>query len=399
MPTPAGDSVVLARQPILDAELRVCGYELLFRPLMPGEAWDDRRATARVLVGALGDIGLPALVGPHRAYVNVDRSFLLAHDPLPFGGTALGLELLEDQLLDDALLERLRRLAAQGHEIVLDDYTFRPGDEPLLALAETVKLDVRAHAPAALARQVELLHGHDVTLLAEKIEDEAEFEACRGLGFTRFQGFFFSRPTVVHGRETPLGATAGLRTTAVLSRPDLGFEDLEEIVLADPGLSLRLLRLLNSAAIPTAREIRSVPEALRMLGLDTVRQWAVLFAMAGVRTRCDELIPTALVRARALQALAPGLEADPGTGFAVGLFSVAGALVGAPLAEVLADLPLAPEVREALLGHRGPLGVALAAVLAIERGSSAFVGEPGGMPSAYREALLWSQDTATTLAA
>jgi c-di-GMP phosphodiesterase len=398
MPSPARDSVVLARQPILDGDLRVCGYELLFRALDPSEPWDDCRATARVLVGALGDIGLQALVGPHRAYVNVDRAFLLEHDPLPFDGRSLGLELLEDQLLDHALLERLRRLVAQGHELVLDDYAFRPGDEPLLQLASTVKLDVRAHPPAELARQVALLRGHDVTLLAEKVEDEAEFEACRRLGFTRFQGFFFSRPCLVHGRETPQGVAGGLRTTAALSRSDLGFDELQEIVLTDPGLALRLLRLLNSAAIPTAREITSIPEALRMLGAETVRQWARLFALAGVRTRCDELIPTALVRARALQALAPSLAADPDTAFAVGLFSVSDALLGISLAEALRDLPLADEVLDALLEHRGPLGWALGSILVLEAGERPS-GDLGELPAAYSDALVWSRATAVTLAA
>ena len=54
--TAQSPSVVLARQPICDANLDVCAYELLHR----GEAVDGEQATAQVLLAACGDIGLGA---------------------------------------------------------------------------------------------------------------------------------------------------------------------------------------------------------------------------------------------------------------------------------------------------------------------------------------------------
>ncbi|MBI5104325.1 MAG: HDOD domain-containing protein [Solirubrobacterales bacterium] len=378
-------SVAVARQPICDARGRVKAYELLYR----GAARDvtGAQATAHVLVSAFADIGLSALVGGRPAFVNVDAPFLLAGD-LPFSPDAVCLELLEDQDPTPELLARLRELTAQGFALALDDFAFRPGTEPLLELATIVKVDLRAGDEGHAARQRELLAPFDVTLLAEKVEDEAEFERCRDLGYELFQGYWFCRPVLVCGREIPAASQAALHAGAVLSRSDVSFEELEELISGDPGLSLRLLRLVNSASYARRSRIGTVREALTMLGARTVRQWAMLLVLAGLETRCDELVPTALARARTLALVADERSLDPDVAFAVGLFSVADALLGVPMDEALGGLPLVDEVLAALVERRGALGEALSAVLAHEHGEPA--GE--GVAERYVEALAWTEE-------
>jgi EAL and modified HD-GYP domain-containing signal transduction protein len=383
-------SVLVARQPICDAGLHIRGYELLHR----GEAAHGEQATAQVLLAAYGDIGLSTLVGRRPAYVNVSRQFLLECDPLPFEPEHVVLELLEDQLVDDTLVARVAELAAVGYVVALDDFAYDHVAEPLLELAQIVKVDMRAGGEAHMARQAELLARHDVTLLAEKVEDEAEFNRCRELGYELFQGWFFCKPQIVAAREIPATSIVALQAAATLSRTQISFEEVHDVVMRDPGLSLRLLRLLNSASFSLRRRIETVHEALVLLGAEKVRQWAMLLALGGIRARCDELVPTALVRAQTLALLAEQRAADPDRAFAVGLFSVADALLGATIEEAIADLPLATPVIDALVRHAGDDGVALAAVLRHERGEgggSMSLAYERTLAACYLDALAWSQ--------
>jgi EAL and modified HD-GYP domain-containing signal transduction protein len=389
-----GSFVAVARQPILDRRLRLRGYELLHRGI---ETYGER-ATAQVLLAAFGDIGIRGLVGGSPAWVNVSRRFLLDVDPLPLAPGEVVLELLENQTLDDELLGRLQELDAAGFAIALDDFTYTPAAQDILALASIVKVDVLAGGLEHAAEQARVLRPFGVTLLAEKVEDREMFERCLALGYDLFQGYFFCKPEIVRAREIPSSASSSLQDIAVLSRADATFEEIEAIVTRDPGLTLRLLRLLNSAAYSLRRRVTSVHEAVTMLGAGTVRQWAMMLVLGGISTNCDELVPTALSRARTLSRLALRRDGDGDIAFSVGLLSVADALLGVTMEEALDGLPLHEAVVDALLHRAGPDGAALSAVLDYEWGMSPVV-EPGAedpLGECYAEALTWSMQTASS---
>ncbi len=194
--------VYVGRQPIYDRDLSVVAYELLFR----GDEHDDQarfsdpdEASARVMLNTFLEIGLDKIVGDHRAYINLPRSFIVGPFPVPLPQDRVVLEILEDIEVDDTLVEALGRLAAAGYRIALDDFDGRPELEPLLALAHIVKLDVQATPPDLLATRYARLRAMGVELVAEKVETRDDFDRCRAMGFDYFQGYYLCRPTVVSG--------------------------------------------------------------------------------------------------------------------------------------------------------------------------------------------------------
>jgi EAL and modified HD-GYP domain-containing signal transduction protein len=185
-----------------------------------------------------------------------------------------------------------------------------------------------------------------------------------------------------------------LRRIAELTAADVSFEDLEQIISSDVGLSLKLLRYVNSAFFALPRTVSSVREALTLLGVRTVRRWAVVMAISALPDVHDELVSLALRRARMCEMLAgsaPPEERE--TLFTIGLFSVADALLDSPMAEVLDSLPFTEEIQLALLRREGPKGELLSAVIAYERGEFPNMPSPGvSLASAYRAALEWADD-------
>jgi EAL and modified HD-GYP domain-containing signal transduction protein len=388
--------VVLARQPIFDADLRLHAFELLYRAVgEDGRPVDGGKATATVLVAALADVGLQRLVGDQRAFLNVDREFLLSFRPLPLPADRVVLELVENQLIDDELIAVLAELKHAGFSLALDNFDHRPEYEPLLGLADIAKLDVQALSRQRIAENIACLGEHGIEVIAEKVETREELEQCRKLGIKRFQGFFFERPELVEGRPTPtlrLGAIADL-----LDAEDDDFDALEAMISHDVGVSHKLLRLANSAHVAPRHQVRSIRHALALIGGRTVRRWTTLLMLAEARGHAHELLVTALIRARCCEVRAErSTGADTDRAFTAGLFSVADALLETPLAEVLEALPFDEAMTAALLEHAGPEGRILKAVVDYEHGrfdEAAGGKDVTGLSDAYYDAVEWATET------
>ncbi|HET8805738.1 MAG TPA: HDOD domain-containing protein [Gaiellales bacterium] len=352
-----------ARLPIYDRALDVHAYELRFR------AGDAEVATADTVVTSFAGIGLDALVGGRSGFVSVTRDFVMHGlvTLLPAGRVAL--ELHRSDLLDPQVLAELTQLGELGYTIVLDDFAMRDDCLPLLEVADYLKLDVRAFTEDQLVEQVAQLERYDVRLIAAGIEDHRTFDLCREAGFDYFQGYYFCRPRTVPGHGIPANRLAHMRMMAVLQDPDCELDDLEHAISNDLGLSIRLLRWINSAYFLLPRKVGSVREALMMLGVRNVRSWALLMTLAGIEDQPGELIRTAMTRAKMCELVAQALDRpDADAHFTVGLFSVVDAFMDTSMRDVVSELPLSAEVSDALLERSGHLGEVLDWVLAYERG-------------------------------
>jgi EAL and modified HD-GYP domain-containing signal transduction protein len=405
-PVPASDrqEVAVVRHPVADARHVVVGYELRFGGSIDlGDPAMDAKATSALLVDAFGDIGLEALAGRHPAWITIARNFLVEIGPPPVRPDRAVLQIKAYQARDD-LLTILQQLARSGYTIALDEYTGQTGSgvEELMTLCSIVKVDVSAIDPAELPSVLRSPKLQGALLVATEVGDHAAFERCRELGFTYFQGDYFAQPRLFRARGVATAGLGSLRRLGELTSGEVTFEDLERIIASDVGLSLKLLRYVNSAFFALPRTVNSVREALSMLGVRTVRRWATVMAISSIPDIPDELVSLALRRAHMCEILAgSALPEERETLFTIGLFSVADALLDAPMAEVLESLPFSEEIQAALLRREGPKGELLAAVIAYERGEFPTLPVQGTAPSlagAYRAALEWADEAGRAIA-
>lgn len=394
-PFPIADGVAIARQPIHDRRMRVVGYELLFRGTAGHD--DEERATASVIVELLGGVGREAVIGRADAHVRLSRRFLLELHAYALPPQRAVLEVDAGELRDPNVRAAVTQLTERGYRISLVCDPNAPPPAPATTrLAESVKLDVGQLSPAELTAAAER-HGSAAPLLiATGVDTPALLQRCRELGFHCFQGFFFCTPDVVRLQVPPTSRLAELRSLAGLYARTITFEEFERIIARDVGLSYRLLCYLNSAFFNLPRHVASVREALMMLGMKAVRRWATLIALSGAEDKPSELTVAALIRGRLCELIGrhrPSPTAGVDAFFTVGLFSVMDAMMDAPLEQVLDALPLTEEARAALLRHEGPMGDALAAVVAYERGDLAEVERrlPGlAVAELYLAAVGWA---------
>jgi EAL and modified HD-GYP domain-containing signal transduction protein len=368
--------IYLGRQPILDARQSLYGYELLFRSgPAPNRAIVSNHmvATATVITHAFTELGLADALGDQKAFINVDGDFLLSEAVELLPKDKVVLEILETVEVTPDILKRCRELKVKGFTLALDDIiAVTPAMEPLLDLMDIAKVCISAVPEEALPGLVQALARRPLELLAEQVESREQMEHCRSLGFTLFQGYYFAHPTILSGRK--LGQSR-LSLLKLLSQvlDDSDTPQLEQTFKHEPGLSINLLRMANSAAVGARTRITSLRHAITLLGRRQLQRWLqlLLYTDPAGHTGFPPLLQLAATRARLLELLAEShMAADrdfADRAFMTGILSLTPALFATPIDEILSQIStLATDVKQALLRHQGSLGLLLRLIEALE---------------------------------
>lgn len=362
------ENIFLARQPIFDRKLNLIGYELLFRPDISdteesATPFEGDQATSMVVFNALSEIGITNLVGNKKAFINFTRNHLI--NPPPTSPETIVIEVLEDIEPDDEVLEAIRALKTRGYTIALDDFVYENHLECFLELADIIKIDVLEAKNEILEHQVTRLRKYKAKLLAEKVEDAAMLQRCMLLEFNYFQGYFLSKPNLVTGTKIASNKLVVMRLLTELQAPDIDPEKLHRIISNDPALSMKLLRMVNSAALRRVEKIQSLFRAIILLGMDNIRHWATMLALSKLQDKPIALYEQTMLRARMCELLGlviASREAD--IFFTVGMLSMLEVFFDAPMKELLSSISLSEENQDALLNHGGRTGLILATVQA-----------------------------------
>jgi len=397
LPAPGTHLVHVARQPIFDSTGDIVAYELLFRGQM--DAVDAQRrdsyATSQVLVNAFTEFGLDEVVGDRTCFVNMTREFLVGELPLPFAPEQVVLEVLETVIVDDAVVDGVAALVARGYQIALDDFAWGSGHERLIPLASYVKLDLLHGVTDNVDEIIAACRAHPaITIVAEGLETPDHLALANRYGFELRQGYVLSRPQVLTAASLSPTRLHRLRLVGVLGRPNADFEEVLEVIASDPALTMRVLRVSNSAAFAPSSRIASVRQAVVMQGLDQIRRWAMLMVVDDVSEATEAQLVDALTRAKLCTNLAGAFDADPDAAFVAGLVTSVAELLAVTPAMLAQHLPLTDEIEGALARGAGPLGRLLRTVEAYLRGDlEGLAGRYSGsdLTRTVMDAMRWSK--------
>jgi EAL and modified HD-GYP domain-containing signal transduction protein len=390
---PAPSSFV-GRQAVLTPNLKVWAYALAVQGGSESTVAED--TSREVVVTAALDVGLSRVVGEKRAIVHVGGVALRRGLPYALPPRQMVVELDASIGARADNLAAVERLVTAGYTIVVGGVSGAPEHQALSTLAPIVKLDLRRMAPEAVAPTCAELLARNKQLFASGVDDRATFEQLKALGAHLFQGTFLSKPEYIEGDRVPPSRVAAMKLLATLHDPKSGFADYAELITKDVTLSYQLLRYVNSAMFSRPSKVDSIHRALIQLGLVHVRQWASLMVLARASTQPEEVVMSVMIRARMAELMATRLRRNPGAAFTTGMFSLIDVLIGRPLSEVITQLPLADDVRAALLERQGSLGQVLAATVAYELGEWTKAQVDGLSESevadCYVDAVTWSEE-------
>ncbi|MGB4498179.1 MAG: HDOD domain-containing protein [Methylococcaceae bacterium] len=387
---------IIGRQQILDRQLNVYAYELLFR----GQGFDlnDReeatQATNQIVTDAIIEIGINNIVDEHRAFINFTTQNILEKTPLSLPKDRIVIEVLENVKIDLRVINNLREMSKQGYLIALDDFVFTEEWKPLVEFADIIKLDVLEMGEANVREAIAQLAPYKLKILAEKVETHQEYQYLRELGCDYFQGFFFSKPNLVEGKRMGVNQLAAVRLLTKINNPDVQFEELTEVISQDVGLSYKLLHYINSAFFSIPTKIESINQAITYLGMNELKRWINILMLSSLSDKPIVVMQNALIRGKMCELLAKSAGHKTGNYFLIGMLSSLDSILDISISEALAQLPLGDDITIAILEHKGLGGEALRCVLGYERwdtGSIAFGNiDQTEIGNSYIESIAWA---------
>jgi EAL and modified HD-GYP domain-containing signal transduction protein len=389
--------ILFARHSIYTKNRDVEYYELLFRNAQ--NAFDptirDEQATFEVVANNYGNIVKDGEVRLIPCFIKVTDELLLSDKlpDLPKGRFVL--ELLGRSKITPQLVEKMKELGKKGVRLALADYD--PEDarfDVLLNIVHILKLDIRRlgmeNIPAIIAK----LRPYGLELLADKVESKEQYAKCIDMGFALYQGFFLSEPATIKGKKIGANKMVLLQLLAEVDRAGANAKSMEELALNDPTLTFKILKVVNSAAFSTPKEIVSLSHAISLLGMSQIKRWIIIFLTAGDSQASTDLVTNMLVRGRMCELLSEMSEKDdPISYFMVGLLSQLDALLDIEMSELLDQMPLNDLISKAILSHEGEMGEILSDVKYYQHGDfDAVKGRMGEhvYQMAYRHSLKWA---------
>lgn len=390
--------VQVTRRALFARDLSVWGYELMC-PAVEGP--NGERLSAEVaLLNALAELGVRPLVADKVAVIAVGRDTLLGRLPLPQSeGTVLSLRVQQGELDKDLITAAEERLE-EGFQLAIGGEMWLPEAAPLLDRATLIRVQFEELKTGILDRLGPRPRGQQLWVAG--VNNPDDFPSTRQYAPNYFSGDFLLKPSPVEGRRAPRNLSVLMELMTKLRHPDVGFAEIENILRRDAGLSVTLLRFLNSAGFGLRVQVNNIRQAVALLGLSEFSKWVTLVGLGEASFKPPEVLITALIRAKTCELVASGTNKTApqgGTAFMVGLFSLLDAMLDQPLDVILKDLPVSDSLKSALLDQTGYEGEILAAVLDYERGllPESLPLKTADMFESWQKAVAWADSLRSSL--
>jgi EAL and modified HD-GYP domain-containing signal transduction protein len=393
----AARNCFVSRQPVFEPNRQVFGYELLFPLATNSSPADGDEGASRVLRDTLSVFGLQQLAEGHRAFIPFTTEALLQGYANLFPREQA---VIVPQNIGPAagIFDACGKLKKDGYWIAANFPLADRRGEPLLDMSDIIKIDWQAVEPEARREHAARFSACGKRMLAERVETWQDYRDAISWGYTFFQGSFFCQPEVIASKELPPSRFAVMRLMAELGRARVNMESVEEIFKQDPPLALKVFAYLNSALFGRRFEVTSIRRAVILLGLTNLRRWVSMFALSDLSEgRPPELFRACLIRGRFCELIGgrAGLGRLEFDLFLVGLLSSIDAVLGRPLNELIEQLAVSENVRDALQGGDSPLRKVYSLVRAYEVGNWDVVAENARCLGVERERIV--EDYMTSL--
>jgi EAL and modified HD-GYP domain-containing signal transduction protein len=370
-----GIQLFIARQPILNRNLNLYGYELLFRSNNETNTFGDDASSTIATATVIGDLyetGIKHMVDEKKAFINFDYDFLMSDTIELLNPNAIIVEVLEDVNVDLALINRLKDLRSKGYIIALDDFVSDYATYPLVPLANIIKFDLMETPLNRIQNEVKAALKQQKIILAEKVETIDEFLLAKEMGFHLFQGYFFSKPNIVHKTNMKKSTKSQyLRLLDELRKEEPSYQSLAEIVETDVNLSFRLMKIIKNRKNEDC-DIYSIKRALVCMGFKELEQWVnILMLQELTMNKPLELLKLSLVRSKFGEFIAihskfvkRKLEISM-----MCLFSTIDAILDEPMEVAISEIELPSDVKDTLICKDNELSSIHWLIVAYEHGN------------------------------
>ncbi|NQZ22563.1 MAG: HDOD domain-containing protein [Colwellia sp.] len=356
----------VARQAIFDHNKNTYAYELLYRDSFDNfyNCSNEEQATSQIIYQQhiFGD--LDNLCSKKVAFINFDEKSILANLPLLFDKNSIVVELLAAINITSDIIEAVSVLYKKGYTLALDAYDFSSKWELLFPYISIIKVDREniSFKKISTLTNSQFVLDSGIKIVVERIETYEQFEILSEIGVDYFQGYFFHKPEINSGHFIKPIKLNLLQLFAESVRPCMDFKLMAKIISQDVSLINGVLKLVNLETEQNRVAVTSIKQAVIFLGSKKIKQFIAIIAMSNISSDCtNELLTESLVRGKMMEyiALSAAFSKIKDFAFITGILSHIGAIMNCPTEKIISDLPLAEEIKTALIEKTGLLFEAL----------------------------------------
>ena len=372
--------IFIGRQPIFNLHEQIVAYELLYRnkdsnsfPMV-----DSDVATVNVLINSFVNIGIDEVTKGRPCFVNFTENLLIGPLTDYLEPAKIIIEILEDVPITKTLVSRMQELKSRGFQIALDDFVLNEDvhiyDE-LFRYTDYIKVDFLSSPlleRMEIENKVKTKFPH-IKLLAEKVETRNQFDLAKHSGYVLFQGYFFEQPQVIKSTDLPVNKLQYFQIISLLRDNEPNVNVIAENIERDIALSYKILQLINKSTKRSKSKVRTIKQAVLMLGLSELKRWIYLLAMKenivyGESDVFEELMRRSLFRAKVCEEVAKiNRKQNYSEYFLIGLFSLIDSLLRRPMNNILQQLPFSEELAETISGGKTTMSPYLALSVALSK--------------------------------
>ena len=371
--------IFLARQAIFDSDYKSVAYELLYRNSKENRfdtSVDEDTATMKLISNCVA-IGLGELTNEKKAFINFTNGLIKNEFPSILPKDMVVIEILESVKATNEIIIALNNLKNKGYKLALDDVVDDTKYWEFGKIIDIYKIDFRATSKEeriSLIKGIRLLNP-EAELLAEKVETKEEYEEALKYKYSYTQGYYFSKPLMMAGKDMPIRNTTCFNIMAELLNNEFNVDKIEAIIKADVAISYKLMKMLNSASFSFVDKITSIKQAIMLIGKEELNKWLTIIAMSEMESDNDREITTStIIRARFCELIAETvIPKKKSKCFMCGLFSNLDNFMQKDMNEIVDELPIDEELSEALMGEQNEINKILSLVQAYERVDNAMI--------------------------
>lgn len=399
--------IFVARQPIFNCSNEVIAYELLFRNGQNNfyNNSNGDEATRNVIANSFYAFDFKSIIDNRKAFINFTEELIKEEIATILPSEYVVIEILEDIEPTEEVISACKKLKNKGFTLALDDFIFDEKYMKLLEMVDIIKIDFKLTRGYERKKILELKKVNNrIKFLAEKVENKEEYDAALKLGYTYFQGYYFSKPIVLSTKNIPANKDTALKILKLINKEDFEFNQLEDLIIKDVGISYKLIKLINSSAFFMKNKVSSIKYAITLLGRKEIVKWLYVVLLNDLKENsANELLKVSLQRAKLCESISNMSEHNEKSysAYMVGLFSVMDAILKCPIEVILKELYLSDEIKDGLIEEANLLNKILKLAINYERGQWEKVAlcakevkiDLNKLAGAYVESVKWTDET------
>ncbi len=372
----------IVRQPIKDMNGKIMAHEIRYAGENSAYDIEGQDFAAADTIYSFLTQNSTKVLKDTLSFMTFTSNLLMRQTPKLFNPGTLVIQVDDSVIIHPLAMRFVERFAKDGYKIAVNEFQFTPRYIALLDKVDYIKINFQITADTSIRNTVEMAHSMGKLCIATEVDNEELYQKAFVMEVDAMEGQYVAEQmrSTVHSSSYLQSNFFRLMVAITVDEPDV--EEIERIISMDATLTYALLKIVNSAFFALRNRATDVHQAVMVLGIGQLRQWIYLMGEGNEAGEIDphqeEFLRTSFMRATfcsELLKMAKKLPITRNDAYLMGMFSTLNHLIAAPMEEILAEIPVAKPVKEALLNYEGPCGALYKLVLSYERADWSTIGQ------------------------